>query len=1114
MAIKYQNSDVKIIKYQNNDVKKVQMYLHNYLIPRTQIVWCKPLITTVQWNSHVAHIKLTRTSTEEPTSSTGVIFDKDKSTLYPTEMVNVYYGDVIDWVATADPQYIISGTSSGTFTVTDNNTFSPEAVLDVGNINLIMNTGVASITLTYVNTSSVSTTITKSEDYTITDAKVGTSYSWTATALPNYTMINSSGLGVITLSNVDIRPTTRANKYVYQTYSSDYPLPTGVYAVGSYKDVNTLINDNDELTYGDKLHWIATAENHGTKQDPNYYYDVSVQYDYWPNHCITIDDSTAIPQGDNGVVYGSRIAGITSTRKTMTLTIQANANTTIDFYYYEVDSSTHEIKSNPTHVQITDTTAHTYTAARGSYYQWNATADTYYGLNGNPAKRRFVDTDTSLSSELPTATRLTCTCTVTKNTGVSSIIAREYDGSSPTGRLLTTSESTTWTFYQGYSYWIFVWRETGFKINNSSYDSNIDVGTSTTMTLAPTATRYVLTYTINSMPTGVASIDCYRKAYNSQTWGTTPFTGSTIYGGDQLYWTATAASGYNDPTVTYPSTSNPYTVDNSNVANTSYVTAGAQQSYTYTINAMPTGIASISCYRKPWNGSSYSLFTGSTIYGGDKLYWTATASAGYNNPVVAYNSSANPYTVAANVSNTTYVSAGSPKSYTYTRGTLPTGVASITCYKYNTSTQTWSTIATNTTIYGGDRLYFTATASTYYNNPTVQYYDASHYLTVTSNVTGANYVTAGSRKTTSISITKNTNIASISITYYNSSGTQVTESVTSSTTKTAQQGRLYSWTATASTGYNANPASGNGTVGTTTITISPTASRKAFIYSRGALPTGVSSLTAYRKPYNGSSYSTISDGSIIYYGDSMYFTPSASTGYMAGSYYPNSSSPLSVTGTVTGASQVEAQKKPTLSITKTTNTQWKVNINNSAGTYDCNYTASYSYTTSSGTYSGTSSGSAISGGSTYFNVTSTHGNFISLTVNFTYSAMAGAMTGTDSISATGAQKINITDFHLDLRVEDDSFIYASFTVDSKYVANGAKVTLHVTGPVETSTGIAYLDDEQFGAYSTSGAKETIIFDCTDWGEAQIIYTADLELYVSSSSSDWTDSDIWTYSYSN
>lgn len=76
---------------------------------------------------------------------------------------------------------------------------------------------------------------------------------------------------------------------------------------------------------------------------------------------------------------------------------------------------------------------------------------------------------------------------------------------------------------------------------------------------------------------------------------------------------------------------------------TSHTTA-AHISGTLSQGTLPTGVASITCYRKAYNGSSFNVFSSGTIYWGDMFYWTATASTGYSDPTVTYGSSINYYT--------------------------------------------------------------------------------------------------------------------------------------------------------------------------------------------------------------------------------------------------------------------------------------------------------------------------------------------------------------------------------------------------------------------------------------------------------------------------------------
>ena len=84
---------------------------------------------------------------------------------------------------------------------------------------------------------------------------------------------------------------------------------------------------------------------------------------------------------------------------------------------------------------------------------------------------------------------------------------------------------------------------------------------------------------------------------------------------------------------------------------------------------------------------------------------------------------------------------------------------------------------------------------------------------------------------------------------------------------------------------------------------------KPFTYTAGS-KTGVASITCTRasSPYAHASTGTVSSGMTIYYGDTIYFTATASTGYNVSSS-ATSSSPITVTGNVTGSSYITATRK-------------------------------------------------------------------------------------------------------------------------------------------------------------------------------------------------------------
>lgn len=131
----------------------------------------------------------------------------------------------------------------------------------------------------------------------------------------------------------------------------------------------------------------------------------------------------------------------------------------------------------------------------------------------------------------------------------------------------------------------------------------------------------------------------------------------------------------------------------------------------------------------------------------------------------------------------------------------------------------------------------------------------------------------------SITLTKNTNVSSISLTYVNNSGTSTT--VTSGGTYYGKKGSSYSWSASAATGYDISSGSGSGTLNGN-ISISPTASAKAYTLSMSTIGSSYGTNLVMR----GSSI--LSNGSTVYYGDVLSITQELNTSYL-GSYKMSSS---------------------------------------------------------------------------------------------------------------------------------------------------------------------------------------------------------------------------------
>ena len=205
------------------------------------------------------------------------------------------------------------------------------------------------------------------------------------------------------------------------------------------------------------------------------------------------------------------------------------------------------------------------------------------------------------------------------------------------------------------------------------------------------------TYTQGTLPTGVASLTCTRSFTDEPTASTgTIANGGTIYYDDKLYWAATASTGYRITAI--KGSNSPVTVSGAITGTSSSGVTSARISGTISQGALPTGVASIKCYRKAYNGSSFAEYTGTTIYYGDQFYWTATAATGYNNPSLTYNSSSKVYTWNGSQGGSitsvsaSGLSAGSRKSFTISFGTT----ANKTLYG------SWS--SSSQTAYYGDKI--------------------------------------------------------------------------------------------------------------------------------------------------------------------------------------------------------------------------------------------------------------------------------------------------------------------------------------------------------------------------------------------------------------------------
>jgi hypothetical protein len=103
MSLNFGTSAVNTVTYNGNDVKQI--------IFNDSSAWAKPYTLSVSKGTGVASVTVSRTSTLEPTASTGSISAGD----------TIFYGDVLSVSATAATGYLLDNYATS-YTVSDNNT--------------------------------------------------------------------------------------------------------------------------------------------------------------------------------------------------------------------------------------------------------------------------------------------------------------------------------------------------------------------------------------------------------------------------------------------------------------------------------------------------------------------------------------------------------------------------------------------------------------------------------------------------------------------------------------------------------------------------------------------------------------------------------------------------------------------------------------------------------------------------------------------------------------------------------------------------------------------------------------------------------------------------------
>lgn len=562
--------------------------------------------------------------------------------------------------------------------------------------------------------------------------------------------------------------------------------------------------------------------------------------------------------------------------------------------------------------------------------------------------------------------------------------------------------------------------------------------------------------------------------------------GATLFYGDILTQSANPVTGYYNPGFNW--TNKTITVNDSNANSnkeiTSIVTGGGVIQSKLYISALPTGVESITVnrtYSELQGAGRGQLYNGDTIYWGDVLKATATASTGYNAPknvkpvegtsVTNQNITASAESGGATVHTLTLAAPNT--NLTVTRTKSPIGGGKLT------------TLSNGSGIYYKDELKITATPHDGYK--------------ITSIYAGGTAITSGTTVTTSnasMSISVNTEAIPLTLTYpacstgvkytllkvLDYSAQPIVENPTSSGSITVYKGETYAvecsgadstWNTPTIT-WTAGTLTSNAedcTIGTTNVTLSLAANPKAWTLTYKAKPTGVSSYyiakhSTYKPGTTGYIVnSPSSDGSVtVYTGDSLEMVATTQSGYLAPTYGFNGGTGKTLNVSANASSSIARGKKiATLSISKAdqanTHTVTRNGTSIASGTtvYEgevltASVTAKTGYKTP---------GLSWHDGSTLasYTVSSTDSTVTSTSINkgaSTYSVSIASPNATVTVSGANSNNSYVTHFDT---VTITVTPYTNHKIDSIYV-NGSLFTNggshYVTGPLTISVNCSAL----------------------------------------------------------
>lgn len=434
-------------------------------------------------------------------------------------------------------------------------------------------------------------------------------------------------------------------------------------------------------------------------------------------------------------------------------------------------------------------------------------------------------------------------------------------------------QSGTYPIYYDDTLTISASASTGYTVSayfTPGSSSSISVTRSVTAVVNTYEHTYNLSYP--AMPEGCSS---YSITRNGSTIVSSPTSGGsrTLYYGDSLSITATAATGYN---VVYYLGSAGTTSISFVSSNVSASVTAALKIYTLSYPSTPVGCNLYKIYK---NGTaiinSPSSSGSAEISHGDTLQLEVSASEGYT---ISGFLTGGSTSVLVTRDITAYVST-TAKSYRLTYPAMPSH-----CLSYTVRSNREGIIVSSPSssdycyVRYGDYLTLTATAESGW---LVNYYfnAGGEAVTVTGD-TDITIITALDVITYTLSYPAKP-VGCLSYTI-KSGGTTIIENPTSSGTFTVGWLNNLTISATAQTGYNVNYYFNNGSTSITVtdnVSASVNASRITYSLSYPAKPTGCASYTIYRNNTTFITGGSSSGSRTIYYDDELEITATPSSGY-------------------------------------------------------------------------------------------------------------------------------------------------------------------------------------------------------------------------------------------